>query len=276
MPSQDKGKREMEGDKELMTTAGPTTYPDVNALLARLLDGARSILGDDLVGFYLHGSLAIGGFNPEVSDVDFLVATAGLLPEETVAELSAMHQELAAADSSWATELEGSYIPRAALRRYNPARARHPQLEHGSSTLGVEQHDSDWVINRYILREHGVVVTGPEPETLIDPIGPNELRHAVRNLLWWWELQLEDTTRLETSRYQAYAVLTMCRVLYTLEHGDVAPKPEAARWAQGATSRPWPALIQRALAWRPDKPLDRLGDTLGFIRYTLTRARARE
>lgn len=258
-----------------MTAAEPTTYPDINALLDRLLAGARSVLGADLVGLYLHGSLATGGFNPETSDVDFLAATAGPLPEEIVDRLAAMHQELALR-SPWAAELEGSYIPRPALRRYNPARARHPRLEHGSSTLRVEQHDSDWVINRYVLREHGVVITGPDPETLIDPIGPNELRHAVRNLLWWWELQLEDTTRLETGRYQAYAVLTMCRVLYMLEHGDVAPKPEAAFWAQGAISQPWPPLVERALAWRPGEPLDCLDDTLSFIRYTLARARARE
>lgn len=257
-----------------MTTSGPTTYPEINALLERLLAGARSVLGDDLVGLYLHGSLAAGGFVPEVSDVDFVAATAGPLPEETVTALAAMHREVATFDSPWATELEGSYIPRPALRRYNPAGARHPRIERGSSTLSVEQHDSDWVINRYVLREQGVVVAGPEPETLIDPIGPNELRHAVRNLLWWWELQLEDNARLEESGYQAYAVLTMCRVLYTLEHGDVAPKPEAAAWAQGAIGEPWLSLIERALAWRPEEPMNRLDETLGFIRYTLTQARS--
>lgn len=259
-----------------MTTAGPTTYPEVNAFLERLLAGARSVLADDFVGLYLHGSLAVGGFNPEVSDVDFVAVTAGPLSEEVVAQLAQMHRELAEADSPWATEVEGSYIPRPALRRYNPAGARHPHVERGSSALGVEQHDSDWVINRYVLREHGVVVAGPDPETMIEPIGPDELRHAVRNLLWWWELQLEDSTRLEKDGYQAYAVLTMCRVLYTLEHGDVVPKAEAARWAQGAISGPWSLLIERALDWRPERPMDHLDDTLSFIRYTLTRARARE
>ena len=33
--------------------------------------------------------------------------------------------------------------------------------------------------------------------------------------------------------YQAYAILSMCRVLYTLEFGTVVSKPAAARWAQG-------------------------------------------
>lgn len=258
-----------------MTTTGPTTYPEINALLQRLLAGARAVLGDELVGLYLHGSLATGGFVPDVSDVDFVAATAGSLPEATVAELAAMHREVATFDSPWATELEGSYIPRPALRRYNPANARHPHIERDSSALSVEQHDSDWVINRYVLREQGVVVAGPDPETLIDPIGPDELRHAVRTLLWWWELQLEDNVRLEENGYQAYAVLTMCRVLYTLEHGDVVPKPEAANWAQGALGEPWLSLIERALAWRPGDSMDRLDDTLGFIRYTLTQARAR-
>ena len=45
------------------------TYPsDVSALIEALLDGVRSALGDNLVGFYLRGSLALGGFNPETSE----------------------------------------------------------------------------------------------------------------------------------------------------------------------------------------------------------------
>ncbi|MHB9146283.1 MAG: aminoglycoside adenylyltransferase domain-containing protein [Symbiobacteriia bacterium] len=77
-----------------------------------------------------------------------------------------------------------------------------------------------------------------------------------------------DHSRLQASEYQAYAVLTMCRALYTLRLGTVAAKPVAARWAQDTFGR-WRALIGRALAWRHGEPLDLLTETLGFIRFTL-------
>jgi hypothetical protein len=44
------------------------------------------------------------------------------------------------------------------------------------------------------------------------------------------------------SEYQAYAILTMCRALYTLQHGTVVSKSVAARWAQEVLGERWAAL----------------------------------
>jgi hypothetical protein len=81
---------------------------------------------------------------------------------------------------------------------------------------------------------------------------------------------------LHSSEYQAYAILTMCRALYTLQHGTVASKAVAARWAQEALGERWAALIERALAWRHGVPLDCLNETLDLIRYTLERSQQTE
>lgn len=62
-----------------MTAVAGYAWPDapaaVVAQVGRLTDGLRVLLGDNLLGVYLHGSLAMGGFNPERSDSDLLVAT---------------------------------------------------------------------------------------------------------------------------------------------------------------------------------------------------------
>ena len=100
---------------------GPTTYAELDALLADLLAGVRTILGPRLVGLYLGGSLAAGDFDPARSDVDFVAATEGRLSCADCASLAAMHRRLAGRHS-WAVRLEGSYIPRDALRRYDPRR----------------------------------------------------------------------------------------------------------------------------------------------------------
>jgi aminoglycoside adenylyltransferase-like protein/nucleotidyltransferase-like protein len=253
----------------------PTSYPDVNAILHELLAGVQAILGDHFVGLYLYGSLAIGGFTSQRSDIDFVVVTADELPDEMLSALELMHARIAGGDSPWATELEGSYIPRNALRRYDPTHARHPHIDRGDSSLRIEQHYSDWVIQRHILREHGVIMAGPAPHTLIDPISPGELRRAVRELFHeWWAPMLHDSTRLHHAGYQVYAVLTMCRILYTFQHGTVVSKPVAARWAQETLGERWAALIERALAWRNGEPFDYFDETLALIRYTLERSPA--
>ena len=247
----------------------PTPYPDVNVVLNELLSSVRDVLGNHFLGMYLYGSLAIGDFDPQRSDIDFVVVTPDELPDKMLPALEAMHARMAASGSTWATELEGSYIPQHALRRYNPAHARHPHVDLGGS-LVVEQHDSDWVIQRHILRERGVVLAGPDPHTLIEPVPPDELRRAVLAVLrGWWAPMLRDSTRLHSPRYRAYAILTMCRMHYTLQHGTIVTKPAAARWAQAALGERWAALIERALAWPRDAQSDNLSETLDLIRYTL-------
>lgn len=42
-------------------------------LIDKTVHSYKQILGDNLVGFYLHGSYVMTGFNPKVSDIDFLV-----------------------------------------------------------------------------------------------------------------------------------------------------------------------------------------------------------
>jgi len=245
----------------------PTPYPDINALLDLLLDSVRAVLGDRFVGLYLYGSLATGEFDPARSDIDLLVATAGELPADLLPPLAAMHERIVTMSPRWAAVLEGSYIPLDALRRYDPANAEHPHLSMGGG-LRVEHHDADGVILRHILREQGIVLAGPPPHTLIDPVTPDDLRRAVVDLFHnWWAPVLDDSTRLHPPAYQTYAVLTMCRILYTLRHGTVVSKSVAARWAQAALGDRWAALIDRALAW-PGVPFDDLPQALDLIRYT--------
>ncbi len=247
----------------------PTSYPDVNALLQALLPKVQDVLGTCFTGMILHGSLANGDFNPRSSDIDLLVITTDELPAEMLPALRTMHAAFTASGMPWADELEVSYIPRRALRRFDPANCNHPALRIDGS-FDVDRHGAEWIIQRHIIREKGIVLAGPAPHTLIDPVPPADLRQAQVELLQaWWMPQLSDPTLLRSSEYQAYAVLTMCRALYTLHHGAVCTKPGAAQWARQTLGEPWAALIQQAAGWQRGMEMDELPQVLDFIRYTL-------
>ena len=258
-----------------MTSAhptGPAPNEDVNKLLHLLLTKVQAVLREKLVGFYLYGSLSLGDFDPQSSDVDFLIVTTEDLSGKVLEELRDMHASISSSGLPYANRLEGSYIPRAALRRYDPHNASHP-------TIGVDwefhvgQHGGNWVIERHIVREHGVIVWGPSPSTLIDPVPQRELREAVCEMLRdFWQAQLAESEWLRSRDYQAFAVLTMCRALYTLSQGAVVSKPEAAAWARQTLDPKWRPVIERALTWRHQHAKDDLTATLDFIHFAIMRA----
>lgn len=244
-------------------------------MLQRLVPGLRGILGDELIGLYLFGSLAVGDFDAANSDIDVLAVTARDLADDQLQSLQAFHADLFASGLPLADQVEGSYIPLAALRVYDPTNARHPHIDRGEATLRPQQHYTDWIIQRFSLRQYGLRLLGPSIQTLIDPITPATLRAAVLDLLhFWWEPMLGDTSHLQHTGYQAYAVVTFGRMLYTLEHGHVISKPAAGKWAMAHLDPRFASLIERALAYQlttHDIPA-----TQAFLRHTLELSRAYE
>jgi hypothetical protein len=250
-----------------------TPYPYVNEVLADLLQRAREILGEQFVGMYLYGSLAGGDFNPDRSDIDFVIVTRDLLPQTAVDNLEQMHKELAESGSKWAGKLEGQYIPLQELRRYNPEGPQLPTINEGRFYLAGQ--GQDWVIQRHVLRERETIVAGPSIRDHIEPVSADDMRDAVTAVLhdWWAPIAADPEWLDGRPDYLAFAVQTMCRVLYTLAHGTAVSKTEAARWAIEALDDEWRDMIQAADAW-PGSPPPALDRTLEFIRFVVRAAQS--
>ena len=141
----------------------PTHYPEVNSMVKELLQSVQAVLKSGFVGMYLDGSLANGGFDQD-SDIDFVVVSKEEISDDLFTDLQAMHDRLAMLDSPFAIQLEGSYLSKKALRRYDPALCYHPNIERGpGERLKWVRHDEPWNIHRSVLRERGirqVVVAG--------------------------------------------------------------------------------------------------------------------
>jgi predicted nucleotidyltransferase len=247
-----------------------TPHAEVNQILRVLLDEVRALLDNRFVGMYLYGSLAAGDFQPDRSDVDFVVVTDDLLSETVVSRLASMHVALATRESNWAHKLEGAYVPVAVLRRHDATHPAVPILNEGR--FYCESLSSDWTIRRHQLHTHDVPIAGPPVTDLVDPVSIDELRWAVRDTLKkWWAPMVVDPTWLRAPGYQPYAVLSMCRSLYTLEESKPISKTDAAQWALTAVPPDWSPLIRSAMVWRTGDETDSVERTVEFICYTIDR-----
>jgi predicted nucleotidyltransferase len=261
-----------------MKTISPTPHPDVNEILNLLFSNVKGVLQDQFVGMYLFGSLANGDFDQH-SDIDVLFVTEAEIQDDIFSSLQAMHARLANVDSPWATQLEVSYIPQKALRRFDTADKLHPHLDRGSrESLHWMAHESDWIIQRHILRERGIILEGPAPQSLIDPISATALQKAVVDVLPFWAGPiLEDPLQIGSRGYQSFVVLSLCRMLYTLQCGTIISKRAAADWAQDALSKQWTPLITRSWLGRQNAGTDAqpedVDGTLNLIRYTMEYSR---
>lgn len=253
----------------MSVSRSPTPFDELNQVLRYWLDGVKASLGDNLVGAYLQGSFALGDFTAK-SDADFIVVTERDLSSQEFSDLSRLHKEIHTLPFlTWRNALEGSYVPQAIVKRLtftprNPpgeprdANWRDPglagqsaraypfwYLDHGSDVLVRSEHDNNQVV-RWILRDHGVVLYGPEPKSLIDPVSAEALRDEVRETL---SLCLEaDLQPMSMRAWQAFWVVLFCRILHTLQTGTVTSKRSAAAWARETLDPEWADLITRAEA----------------------------
>jgi predicted nucleotidyltransferase len=257
-----------------------TPYPELDAVLAELVAGARSVLGENFVGAYLQGSFAVGDAD-EYSDVDFLVVTEREVDDGEKRELQALQERLFELPTHWAQHLEGSYVPREQLCRLDPERQPWFYFDNGATEPAWDNHDNTAVV-RWSLRERGIVLDGPEPKELVDPVSADELRADALWALDEWEAWL-PTLESWSARFQPDSVVAYCRMLHTVHTGRLGTKPEAAAWALGIVAPEWRELIRQARGERPDPwaKVKRLADaarveqTRAFMAYVSRLARAR-
>lgn len=254
----------------------PTPYPALNEVLHELVESIQAALGDTFVGAYLQGSFAVGDFD-EHSDVDWIVATEDDLSAPQVDALQAMHERIFHIDIPWAQHLEGSYFPRDLLRDHIQTGRSLWYLDHGSRSLVRSDH-CNTVLVRWVVRDCGVPLAGPDPATLIDPIPVRRLRETIlATIVDWGQQILRNPDRYRNRFYQAFIVLSYARMLHDLRNGCPGSKRAGAEWAKATFDPSWHGLIDRTWAGRPDpavsvrQPADPadFAATLDFVRLII-------
>ena len=83
-------------------------------ILTQFVDAARETIGENLLGVYLHGSAAMGCFNPKSSDLDLLVGVKEVLDDSTkrhfMDRVVALHEEFVRISGSSHAGIECSLL----------------------------------------------------------------------------------------------------------------------------------------------------------------------
>lgn len=205
------------------------------ALAERLVN----VVGAGLVGAYLHGSAALGGFQLGASDLDLLIVVNDRWQTETRQGVVRVLQE--AHGSSPGRGIEASLI------RWEVAQAggRRVDFEVHVSTDpndrkvvdgGGHSDDPDLILHMAVCRQSAIAVFGPEPAAVFADVEPTLVLGQMLDELTWALAQSSE----------AYAVLNTCRARFYLERRVFCSKVEGGRWARKRFDVD--RLIDRALA----------------------------
>jgi hypothetical protein len=199
----------------------------VDAYLAALAGRAREVLGERLVGVYAGGSLALGAYEHGRSDLDVVLVVDARLSRETKEALVAAlrHESLPCP----ARGLELVVYTRAVATSGGVGADFELNLNTGQAmpfradfAFDPEVGSHWFAIDRAIIRERGLAVTGPPTRDVFAQIPRSLLLPVVVESLRWHEggEALGDD-----------AVLNACRALRYARTGSWTSKPEAGRWA---------------------------------------------
>lgn len=242
-----------------------------------LIPAIQTALPDNLTGVYLCGSLALGGFDPAISDVDILVVTERPMSDAGMSALATVHAAVPPSYTAPGRDYEVYYIDRATLRRFAPGQ-RHVKVG-PDDPIGWTEHRPSWVIERWVVRERGVTLAGPDPETIIHPVSAEDMRWAageeIRRRLESWSDGTWPREDLAHLGAQAFEVETVCRTLHTVETGEASSKREAVAWASATLPERWHDLIKWSQRYKKDLTQDpaRMSEALAFLRWALAGSR---
>lgn len=215
---------------------------EVERYLRAVVEQLRQMLGTDLVGVYLHGSLVLGDFSPKRSDVDAVAVAARSLSREEKRQLAELLSQRSLPCPASGLEFHLLRVDSLVIVESPPF-----DLHISTSTRGEPERvvdgeghpgDSDLLMHFAVLHERGRALLGPPPAELF-PAAPRPLLlNAFLGELTW--------AREHAS--PSYLVLNACRAWRYTEEDVVGSKTAGAEWARTRVADPMP--IEAALRHR--------------------------
>lgn len=203
---------------------------------------------EQIVGVYVYGSIALGAFCAETSDIDFVVVTKGHLTEEEEMNLCALHKKVC--KDKFGKRMDGMYIPFVYLGKNNEEMLPYVYCADGKI------HKGHWDVNAvtwWTLKHHGITVIGQEARELALQIDWNDVVETMKyNIEQYWSKKATHPYLFFMEEWVESAVVTIGRILYTLEHEEIVSKDEGLAYMMKST-KGWEPILQEVQRIRQGK-----------------------
>ena len=214
-------------------------------LARRVAAKYRVILSDVMAGFYLHGSMTLGGFN-DGSDIDFLVVT-GSEPSQTQKE--AMIRLLLDLDGEAPEKgfemsvvlLKDTLAPRHPIGyslHFSNAHKKRAADDLSLYCSEMNGRDPDLAAHFTVAGLFGEELIGPPPGRVFAPVPRGDYIDSV----------ISDVAGAMTDilRDPVYVTLNLCRAVAACEKGLVLSKQDGAVWGLSEMPNEYSPLIRAA------------------------------
>jgi hypothetical protein len=233
-------------------------------------------------GMYLYGSIALGAFEELQSDIDIVALTRGEWSSLELKQLAELHARLIKT-YPLGRRLEVFYVPVELLGSMHPNRrhskeVRFPVAHDG--TFSPASHGEMNAVTWWIIQHKGIRLMWPERSELPLEVTWQDVLNTMRyNLDVYFAGKAKRPYIYLYDAGVEFAVTNLCRILTTIEEGEIVSKSEAlARW-RGRLPERWVQLLDEA--WRIRYQLrqtafyrsrvKRMRETLAFIGYVRER-----
>lgn len=225
----------------------PKDAANADVLVHQLKHTFANLLDDNLVGIYLHGSLAAGCFQWELSDIDFLIVVKEPLSVEkkiaVVEALYALREDAPPKGFEMSVLLEKDCREMAYPMPYDLHYSPKWTEEYEKDARGFceRMHGVDPDLTTHILTVHafGAVIHGPSAVRIFGKVRREDALAAIQ----------EDLAEVGEKLHEnpVYYVLTLCRALAYYRDNLVLSKKTGGEWALKNLPHAHQSVIQAAL-----------------------------
>ncbi len=222
------------------------TMPYQN-ILDEFVNIAQQLMADKLTGIYLHGSMAMGCFNPKKSDIDLIVIVKDDISD--VQKMQFMEQVVRLNNQASAKGLELSIVKREYCNpfvyptpfelHFSPMHLRWFQDDPQGYIENMKGVDIDLAAHFSIINHYGIVLYGEAVEEVFATVPRKDYIDSICADIENAEEEILDNP--------VYIILNLCRVLAFLKDGLYLSKEEGGRWAMVHLQLKSSALIADAL-----------------------------
>ena len=217
------------------------------ALLHTIARAYHSILGDALVGVYAHGSMAFGCFEPETSDMDFLVVVETEPTDAQKIRLLETLQQLEAfapvkgfeMSVVLAADCAAPVHPIPFCLHYSNAHRSACQQDMAAYIARMKGTDPDLAAHFTVTRAVGKAVWGKPVAEIFGEVP----RHAYLDSI---RADMADALA-DVQTNPVYVILNLCRVLAAIREGAVLSKAQGGAWGLANLPEEHHAVIRAAL-----------------------------